>query len=45
MPLVLTLSAACLSGGIGGLIAYKIVNRLNKNQVLKELINRRGYNE
>ncbi|NLX62963.1 MAG: ECF transporter S component [Tissierellia bacterium] len=45
VPLVLTLSAACLSGGIGGLIAYKIVNRLNKNQVLKELINRRGYNE
>ena len=45
VPLVLTLSAACLSGGIGGLIAYKIVNRLNKNQVLKELMNRRGYNE
>lgn len=45
VSLILTLSAAALSGGIGGLVAYSIVNRLKKNEVLKSLINRRGYNE
>ena len=45
IPLMLTLSAASLSGGIGGLISYNIVNRLKKNEVLENLINRRGYNE
>ncbi len=45
IPLMLTLSAGSLSGGLGGLIAYNIVNRINKNEVLRELLNRRGYNE
>lgn len=45
IPLMLTLSAASLSGGIGGLIAYTIINKLKKNEVLENLINRRGYNE
>lgn len=45
VPLILTLAAASLSGGIGGLIAYGIFNKLRKNQALENLINRRGYNE
>ena len=45
VPLILTLAAAFLSGGIGGLIAYGIFNKLRKNQALENLINRRGYNE
>lgn len=45
VPLVLTLTTASFSGGIGGLIAYAIIKRLNKNEVLENLINRRGYNE
>lgn len=45
VPLVLTLSAAFLSGGIGGLIAYGIFKKLIKNQALENLINGRGYNE
>lgn len=45
VPLVLTLSAASLSGGIGGLIAYGIFKKLIKNQALENLINGRGYNE
>jgi len=45
IPLILTLSAASLSGGIGGIIAYTIVKRLKKNEVLKNFINRRASNE
>lgn len=30
IPMLLTLSVASLSGGLGGLIAYKILNELNK---------------
>lgn len=45
VPLVLTLTAASLSGGIGGLIAYTIVKGLRKNEALDDLINRREYNE
>lgn len=45
IPLVLTLTAASLSGGIGGLIAYTIVKGLRKNEALENLINRREYNE
>ncbi|HSH34829.1 ECF transporter S component [Schnuerera sp.] len=45
VPLVLTLSAASLSGGIGGLIAYGIFKKLIKNQALENLINGRGYND
>lgn len=45
VPLVLTLTAASLSGGIGGLTAYTIVKGLRKNEALDDLINRREYNE
>lgn len=45
IPLMLTLSAASLSGGIGGLIAYTVTSRLKKNDALNGLINRRGYND
>lgn len=45
IPLMLTLSAASLSGGLGGLIAYTISNRLRKNDALNSFINRRGYND
>lgn len=45
IPLVLTLTTASFSGGIGGLIAYGIIKSLKKNQALENLINRRGYNE
>jgi energy-coupling factor transport system substrate-specific component len=38
VPLILTLAAASLSGGIGGLIAYGIFNKLRKNQALENLI-------
>ncbi|MCF6465521.1 ECF transporter S component [Clostridium sp. Cult2] len=40
VPLILTLAVASLSGGIGGLIAYTILNKLKKNDVLENLINR-----
>lgn len=45
IPLVLTLSAASLSGGIGGIIAYTIVKRLKRNDIFKDFINRRASNE
>lgn len=34
IPMLLTLSVACLSGGLGGLIAYKIMKELNKTNVI-----------
>lgn len=45
IPLILTLTAASFSGGIGGLIAYNIIKSLKKNQVLKSLIDRGGDDE
>lgn len=45
IPLMLTLSAASLSGGLGGLIGYTIANRISKNDALNNFINRRGYND
>lgn len=45
VPLILTLATAAFSGGIGGLIAYTIVERLRKNEVLENLMHRRESNE
>jgi len=45
IPLVLTLAAASLSGGIGGLIAYGIAKNLRRNQVIKHLIDRGEHND
>lgn len=45
VPLILTLAAASLSGGIGGLIAYGIFNRLKKNTALENLIYRGNCDE
>lgn len=44
VPLILTLAAAAFSGGIGGLIARGIVQKLKNNQVLENLY-RRDVNE
>lgn len=44
VPLILTLAAAAFSGGIGGLIAHGIVQKLKNNQVLENLY-RRDVNE
>lgn len=41
IPLLLSLSAASLSGGIGGLIAYKIVKELKKTNIIN-YTNRQG---
>lgn len=35
IPMLLTLSVASLSGGIGGLIAYKIMKQLDKTNIIK----------
>ncbi|SDW40098.1 ECF transporter S component [Tepidimicrobium xylanilyticum] len=45
IPLVLTLTSASLSGGIGGLIAYNIIKGLKKNNALKNLIDKGGHDE
>lgn len=45
VPLILTLAAASLSGGVGGLIAYGIFNRLKKNTALENLIYRGNCDE
>lgn len=45
VPLILTLSAAAFSGGIGGLVAYAIANKLKKNKALETLVNEGEYNE
>jgi len=37
IPMILSLSAASLSGGIGGLIAYKIIKELNKIEIFNSL--------
>ena len=39
IPLVLSLSAAALSGGLGGLIAFKIVQQIRKFQKQGQSIN------
>ena len=41
IPLLLSLSAASLSGGIGGLIAYKIAKELRKTSIIN-WTNRQG---
>lgn len=38
VPLVLTLSSAALSGGLGGVIAYTIINKLRQEGVLTNLM-------
>ncbi len=41
IPLLLSLSAASLSGGLGGLIAYKIAKEIRKTSIINN-INRQG---
>ena len=41
VPLILTLSAAALSGGLGGIIAYVIIKKLKDNGVIEDM-NLRG---
>lgn len=41
IPMLLSLSAALLSGGLGGLIAYKIMKELNRTSIINP-IDRRG---
>jgi energy-coupling factor transport system substrate-specific component len=41
IPLLLSLSAASLSGGLGGLIAYRIIKELNKTRIISP-IDRQG---
>jgi hypothetical protein len=41
IPLLLSLSAAALSGGIGGLIAYMLIKELNKVNII-DTVNRQG---
>lgn len=41
VPMLLSLSAASLSGGLGGLIAYKIIKELNKTGIINP-IDRQG---
>ncbi len=36
IPMLLVLSVAALSGGLGGLIAYKIVQQLEKTDIIKQ---------
>ncbi|HZX21148.1 MAG TPA: ECF transporter S component [Clostridia bacterium] len=38
VPLILVLSSAALSGGVGGVIAYTIINRLGQQGILTDLI-------
>ncbi|MFW5649478.1 MAG: ECF transporter S component [Candidatus Alkaliphilus sp. MAG34] len=40
IPLVLVLSSAALSGGIGGIIAYTVINKLGQQGILTDLISR-----
>lgn len=40
VPLILILSSAALSGGIGGIIAYKIINKLEQQGILTNLMSR-----
>lgn len=37
IPMLLTLSVASLSGGLGGLIAYKIIKELNKTNIINHM--------
>ena len=38
VPLILVLSSAALSGGVGGIIAYTIINKLEQQGILANLI-------
>lgn len=38
VPLILALSAAALSGGIGGIISYIILKKLKKNGILEKMM-------
>lgn len=45
IPMLLSLSAASLSGGLGGLIAYKIMKELNKSKIINSIDMRGGKDE
>lgn len=40
IPLILVLSSAALSGGVGGIIAYTIINKLEQQGILTNLMSR-----
>ena len=42
IPLILVLSSAALSGGMGGIIAYTIINKLEQQGILTNLMSRRA---